>query len=156
MSASYAAIIASPVGKLGLVIHQEQLSQIDFLTNDTALLQPRTPIAKEVSTQLKSYFQNPTHRFTLNLSPANTEFRKQVRKALSKIPSGKTLTYQQLAEQLKNHPRAIGQACRRNAIPIIIPCHRVLAKNGMGGFAGETEGRLMDIKSWLLNHESNS
>ena len=64
------------------------------------------------------------------------------------------LVDKELAELLKTHPRAIGQACRRNPVPIIIPCHRILAKNGIGGFAGETLGQWIEIKSWLLAHEN--
>ena len=59
-----------------------------------------------------------------------------------------------LAKWLKSGPRAVGNACRANPIPIIIPCHRVVAQNHIGGYSGETQGRKLDIKKWLLQHEA--
>ena len=58
-----------------------------------------------------------------------------------------------LAKELKTGARAIGNACRKNPIPIVIPCHRVVAQHHIGGYAGQTEGEIVDIKKWLLNHE---
>ena len=73
---------------------------------------------------------------------------------IATIPSGKTHTYGQLAKSLKNAPRAVGQACGANPYPVVVPCHRVLAANGrLGGFAGHTDGFLLDVKRWLLAHE---
>jgi methylated-DNA-[protein]-cysteine S-methyltransferase len=63
------------------------------------------------------------------------------------------MTYQELADKLQTSPRAIGNACRANPTPIIVPCHRIVAKSHMGGFAGDTQGKLLDIKKWLLEHE---
>ena len=73
---------------------------------------------------------------------------------MQKIPSGETKTYGELALELKTSARAIGQACRKNPISIVIPCHRVTAKNNLGGFAGKKSGRLLDIKKYLLMHEN--
>ena len=87
------------------------------------------------------------------LAPGGTVFQQRVWKALLAIPPGETRTYGELARELGSSPRAVGGACRRNPIPLLIPCHRVVAANGDGGFAGHTRGRWMDIKRWLLAHE---
>lgn len=103
--------------------------------------------------ELKAYFANPQHQFNIDLAPKGTPFQLKVWKALKSIPTGKTMTYGELAKQLGSNPRAIGQACRTNPIPIIVPCHRVVAANGPGGYTGQRSGEMMDIKMWLLKHE---
>ncbi|WP_235602990.1 methylated-DNA--[protein]-cysteine S-methyltransferase [Piscirickettsia litoralis] len=72
---------------------------------------------------------------------------------MQEIPRGQTLTYGELAKKLQTGPRAIGAACRTNPIPVIIPCHRIVSKQGMGGFHGKTSGKFLTIKEWLLQHE---
>jgi methylated-DNA-[protein]-cysteine S-methyltransferase len=73
--------------------------------------------------------------------------------ALRRIPGGSTQSYGELARQLHTAPRAVGQACGANPIPVIIPCHRVLARNGLGGFMSSAGGDSLAIKRWLLEHE---
>lgn len=113
------------------------------------------PLIDTAFQQLENYFKNPNKSFDLPLDPLakSSEFQKRVRVAMQKIPLGKTQSYSEMAECLKSSPRAVGQACKRNPFPIIIPCHRVVSKTGLGGFAGKTEGTLIQIKTWLLNHE---
>lgn len=82
-----------------------------------------------------------------------TDFQKRVYTALCHIPFGKTQTYLDIAKELKSAPRAIGQACKRNPLPFIIPCHRVLAKHHLGGYAGACDGFFMNVKTALLKHE---
>ncbi len=96
----------------------------------------------------------PTHIFQIDLESKGTLFQKQVWKTLSSIPSGETRTYGSLAKQLKTSPRALGQACRVNPILLVVPCHRVVATGGIGGFGGSMAGRSIEIKQWLLEHES--
>ena len=110
---------------------------------------------KPVLAELKAYFANPRHRFKLALQPQGTPFQQAVWKALQAIPSGKTLTYQDLALKLKTSARAVGNACRKNPLPIFIPCHRVVAKSGLGGFCGEKDGRFMRVKKTLLEWEKS-
>jgi methylated-DNA-[protein]-cysteine S-methyltransferase len=87
------------------------------------------------------------------LKLAGTPFQQKVWTALRQIPPGITRTYGELARQLGTAPRAIGSACRSNPILLFVPCHRVVAATGAGGFAGETAGRWMEIKRWLLARE---
>ena len=85
-----------------------------------------------------------------------TPFQKKVWLALQKIPAGQVMTYGELAKQLKTSARAVGNACRANPMPLVIPCHRVVAKSGLGGFSGSQEGAPIKIKKWLLEHEGIS
>jgi len=148
----YAAVIAAPFGRLG--IHaQEALTSIDFVSARIPLQPPRTPLARQVCAQLKAYFADPRTRFDLPLAPDGTLFQQRAWRALQRIPAGTARTYGELARTLKSAPRAVGGACRANPIPIVVPCHRVIAASGPGGFMGATRGRAMDIKHWLLAHE---
>lgn len=149
----YAAVIATPFGRLG--IHaREALTSIDIVSNRIPLQPPRTPLARQVCAQLKAYFTDPRTCFDLPLAPGGTPFQQRAWRALRRIPSGSARTYGELARALKSAPRAVGGACRANPIPIIVPCHRVVAASGPGGFMGATRGRAMDIKRWLLEHEA--
>jgi methylated-DNA-[protein]-cysteine S-methyltransferase len=154
--------VDTPIGKLGIKINNGKLTNITLVPSSFAfgyaVIRNPTPLKKGedifVREQLEKYFKNPKHKFNLPLDPQGTEFQKRVWQALCEIPSGTTKTYGELAKELNTDPRAIGNACRRNPIPIVIPCHRVVAKNSLGGFGGEQEGKLMEIKKWLLNHEA--
>ena len=111
-------------------------------------------MAAEAVRQLHAYLADPNFVFGLPLRPAGTTFQRRVWEQISAIPTGQTHTYGQLAKNLKNAPRAVGQACGANPYPLVIPCHRVVATGGgMGGFARERGGFLLDIKRWLLTHE---
>ncbi len=82
-----------------------------------------------------------------------TDYQKSVWQCISEIKWGETLTYGDIAEQLDSSARAVGNACRANPVPIIVPCHRVVSKSGLGGFAGQREGNNINVKTWLLEHE---
>ncbi|OAN50330.1 cysteine methyltransferase [Paramagnetospirillum marisnigri] len=113
-----------------------------------------SPLLSRARTQLEEYFEGSRKSFDLPLAPHGTEFQRKVWAALSEIPFGATLTYGQLAEKLGTAPRALGGACGRNPIPVIIPCHRVLAANGgLGGYSG-IDG--IETKQFLLKHEGVS
>jgi methylated-DNA-[protein]-cysteine S-methyltransferase len=142
-------ILPSPLGNIRIETQDDVIVKVDTLVKDK--ITPATN--KDITQQLQNYFNDPKHTFTLKTNPAGTDFQQRVWQALTKIPSGKTLTYGELAKQLQSSPRAVGQACRRNPIPIIIPCHRVVGATNIGGYAGETQGEVANIKKWLLQHE---
>ena len=142
--------VNTPIGKLGIKITNDKLTNIEMCS---PLPLGEGLGVRVVREQLLQYFKNPKHKFDLPLDPEGTEFQKRVWRALCEIPSGTTKTYGELAKELNTSPRAVGNACRCNPIPIVIPCHRVVAKNSLGGFGGERQGKLMDIKKWLLQHE---
>ena len=150
---TYHARLLMPFGILGVVTEGEHLTQIDFLPGETPLLQAQTPLAQEVCAQLQAYTADPNFRFDLPLQPLGTPYQNRVWQALLEIPSGQTETYGVLAEQLGSASRAVGQACGANPIPVIIPCHRVLARAGLGGFMNHAAGSPLQIKRWLLEHE---
>jgi methylated-DNA-[protein]-cysteine S-methyltransferase len=90
----------------------------------------------EAARQLDAYFAGHLTRFDLPLAPAGSPFETRVWTAMAEIPYGETRCYGELAATIGSAPRAIGRACGRNPIPIVIPCHRVLAKTGIGGYSG--------------------
>lgn len=116
---------------------------------------------KKIKYELESYFNNPGFQFSLPCDiQLGTPFQQRVWQALTEIPSGKVKTYGELAKELKSSARAVGNACRRNLFPVIIPCHRVVSASGVGGYAGDTldtqRGQInfLQIKQWLLAHEA--
>ena len=107
----------------------------------------------EVIKQLDEYFAAKRTKFELNISPRGTEFQKKVWAELLKIPYGKTKSYQEIAEAIgnTNAQRAVGSACNKNPILLIIPCHRVVSKSGkLTGFACG-----IDRKEQLIKLEAN-
>jgi len=131
----------------------DAITDISFLDKNTPLSPPRTPQAHKVARVLRSYFGNPNISFRLPLKLSGTAFQQRVWRALRRIPAGRTLSYGVLAKKLDTSARAVGNACRANPIPIVIPCHRVVASNGMGGFMGKRSGSPLNLKHWLLAHE---
>ncbi|WP_295405740.1 methylated-DNA--[protein]-cysteine S-methyltransferase [uncultured Thiocystis sp.] len=103
--------------------------------------------------QLTDYFGRREVGFDLPLVLAGTPFQHRVWALLRTIPAGETRTYGEIARALGTAARSVGQACRANPCPIVVPCHRVVAARGLGGFAGDTSGRRLAIKRWLLHHE---
>jgi methylated-DNA-[protein]-cysteine S-methyltransferase len=96
------------------------------------------PVLKETATQLEEYFARERTDFDVPMELDGTEFQKEVWAELTRIPYGTTISYGELARRVgrPKGPRAVGQANGRNPIPIIVPCHRVLASNGIGGYGG--------------------
>ncbi len=150
---SYQAIIPSPIGPLGIIMAEERLQGIRFLTDGTALQAAEDRATLQVVTQLQHYFQQAQWRFSLPLHLPGTPFQQRVWQQLRQIPAGAVRTYGEIADALGSGPRAVGNACRHNPLPVVVPCHRVVAANGLGGFAGQTRGRHLEIKEWLLAHE---
>ncbi|MBA3660310.1 MAG: methylated-DNA--[protein]-cysteine S-methyltransferase [Gammaproteobacteria bacterium] len=147
-------IIDSPIGKIRLHSKDNQLIRLEFLPENFSLPANCNPPERNAMTEAFSYyFENPKHVFQLNIAIKGTDFQKRVWEALRNIPPGETKTYGELARLLQTGPRAIGQACRTNPIPIIVPCHRIVASVGFGGYSGEIQGPWMRIKKWLLAHE---
>lgn len=150
------AIIKTPVGNVELSLADNCLLGLIF-TNETPSAPTKiTDFAKHVTTALNDYFSNGSHTFDVPLRLEGTPFQKRVWSALQQIPYGQTLTYGELAKQLNTSPRAIGNACRRNPTPIIVPCHRIVGQNGLTGYAGQTQGASMNIKHYLLTHETTN
>ena len=129
------------------------VAEIRYLPPSVATQAPKSVLAEEAARQLERYREDPDARFELPLLIEGTPFQRRLWDALCGIPRGKTLTYGELARRLGGEARAVGQACGDNRLPIVIPCHRVVAANGIGGFAHSTGGYLLEAKRWLLAHE---
>ncbi len=148
------AVIAAPFGKVGIGTTDSAVYKIAYLEKDIPEIAPQSKLAERVVAQLKQYFENPSFLFDLPLSAIGTAFQQNVWQAISAIPLGRTSTYGELAKQLGSGPRAVGQACGINPLPLIVPCHRVvLSSGGIGGFAKRVDADWQGIKRWLLMHE---
>ncbi len=151
-----ATSLATPIGQLGLQFDKGELVAVKFIKEKTA--RPAGVLSQKTLSTIKrieAYFDS--HQPLLHIPLRflrGTPFQQRVWQALRTIPFGQTLTYGDLAQQLGTGPRAIGAACRTNPLPLVIPCHRVVAANGLGGFAGKSES-MLKIKKWLLAHEGN-
>lgn len=151
----YQAKLFAPFAVLGICTEEDWLTEIDYLPIDTPLQKPNTLLAKEVCAQLQAYLLNPKFIFDLSLHISGTAHQRRVWQKIQEIPSGQTTSYAEIAAIIHSAPRAVGRACGANKIPIIIPCHRIIAKNGgLGGFMNASEGSPLEIKRWLLKHES--
>ncbi|NBC48858.1 MAG: methylated-DNA--[protein]-cysteine S-methyltransferase [Gammaproteobacteria bacterium] len=115
--------------------------------------QSPTPAPRWLSEALDAYFADPARPIDCPIEPAGTAFQRRVWARIALIPPGQTATYGALASELGSSARAVGNACRANPVPLRVPCHRVVAASGLGGFAGDRDGRLLTIKRWLLAHE---
>jgi len=109
-----------------------------------------THLLSRAAEQLAAYFAGELVSFDLPLRPSGDEFQQSVCQAMLAIPFGETTTYGEIAKQLDTYGQPVGNACGANSIPIIIPCHRVLAANGLGGYSGEGG---VERKIELLKHE---
>ncbi len=137
----------TPVGRLGVV---EQGGAIVALDWGVDPMGEATELLHEALRQLSAYFAGELTDFDLPLRVEASEFQQQVCAAISAIPFGETRTYGDLAKGLGAPAQAIGGACGGNPIPVIIPCHRVLGANGLGGFSGAGG---VETKVELLKHE---
>jgi len=170
-SATESFSLQTPVGSLVLEMNGAGLCRLFFTTAQRhAGPPPKSRLARLAHRQLTRYFANAHDQFTLPLVLCkHTPFRQRVWAVLSTIKLGSTLSYNEMAAKLNTHPRAIGAACAANPLPIIIPCHRVIAQSGaLGGYsaakhnqssAAPTSGarplsaQALRIKAWLLSHE---
>jgi methylated-DNA-[protein]-cysteine S-methyltransferase len=150
---NYQAKLETPFGILGIRCDDTELTGIDFLAPGTKPQAPLSAFARKICEQLSAYFADPAFTFDLPFSFGGTEHQRKVWQAMRAIPRGQVRTYGDIARQLHSSPLAVGQACGANPIPIVVPCHRIVGKSGIGGFANHREGRWLDIKRWLLAHE---
>jgi methylated-DNA-[protein]-cysteine S-methyltransferase len=149
----YDVILDAPPCRLGAIFTGEALTRLDFLPADTAVSRQADTRTRHLADELDAYWRDPAHQFDLMVVPAGTPFQLRVWRALLAIPRGQPTTYGALAKQLGTAARAVGQACGSNPLPILIPCHRVVAANGLGGFMHASSGAPLGVKTWLLQHE---
>jgi methylated-DNA-[protein]-cysteine S-methyltransferase len=154
MSATiHAFTYRAPFGVLGIQCSEQQLLSLTFLP-DVSLLPPaQHALAREVSAQLDAYLKAADFVFDLPFQLAGTPHQQAVWRAMRAIPCGQTRRYGELASEIGSSAQAVGQACGHNPLPIVVPCHRVVAKTGLGGFFHRQDSDALNIKRWLLQHE---
>ena len=148
-------LVKSPVGAIELVAEDGFLFSLKImpgakLSGDAA----SHPVLVETVKQLDEYFGGNRETFELPLAPLSTARGEALRAGIASIPYGETLTYGMLAKVIESAPRAVGQACRRNPFPIIIPCHRVTSANGAPEHYSGGDG--INTKSWLNAFEAKN
>ena len=153
---AFQACLRAPFSTLGISATDTHVTGIRFLAPSIAAKAPKkNTIAFLACVQIQSYLEDPNFVFDLPLRLAGTHHRLAVWEAMQKIAAGRTRTYGELARDIGSSARAVGGACGANPIPVVVPCHRVIAAGGdIGGFMGaRSDGFERDIKRWLLEHE---
>jgi len=128
---------SSPIGNLEIVCKNDELVALKIV-NQSGMAQKENDFIRKIKCQLEEYFSGKRQKFDIKTEPQGTEFQKRVWAELQKIPYGKTKSYAEIAQDIgnANAQRAVGSACNKNPVMIVIPCHRVVSKNGeLGGFA---------------------
>lgn len=157
----YIFFYASPIGCLRLRVDGDDITQVSWLTDDEVnmpadllIKKVAADVRQNITLALDGYFESGLMiQPDISLQPKGTVFQQRVWQTIKKIPFGCTRTYGTIAQELQINARAVGQVCRINHIPIFIPCHRVVAANGIGGFMGGHKRKQMERKRWLLYHE---
>ena len=150
------ARVRTPFATLGITTSATHLTGVRFLAPAVPAAAPKKgSLAHLVCVQLQAYLEEPAFAFDLPLALAGTHHRLAVWEAMQRIPAGRTRTYGELAQELGSSARAVGGACGANPLPVVVPCHRVIAAGrALGGFMGaRSEGFELGIKRWLLEHE---
>ena len=150
----YDVVIDFPKFKVGVKTRDERVVEIKYLPSSVESFPARNPLAARAAEQLERYRDDPDAAFDLPLLVEGSELQRGVWDRMCAIPRGRTRTYGELARELGADARAIGQCCGDNKLPIVIPCHRVVAADGIGGFGHATGGYLLEAKRWLLMHEA--
>lgn len=151
----FSVIVPAPFGAVGVRSASGALCEMVYLPPSVAPQAPRDTLGERTAAQLACYWDDPDFRFTLPLAVVGTSFQQKVWTAIAAIPCGTVLTYGDVARRVASAPRAVGQACGANWFPLVIPCHRVTAASGLGGFShqNDEDGFHLGVKRWLLAHE---
>lgn len=149
----FSAIVPAPFGAIGIRSTGDLLQELSYLPPQYKAKPATDKLSRKVAAQLAAYLINPDSVFDLDLPDVGTEHQRKVWSVINAIPRGTVLTYGEVAHKIRSAPRAVGQACGANGFPLIIPCHRVTATGGIGGFARHDGGFHQSVKRWLLQHE---
>ena len=154
-SALFSAIVGAPFGAVGVRTEAGQLRELVYLPPHFSEKNATDAVADAACRQVARYLVDPDFAFDLPLAAVGSPFQQRVWAALSDIARGSVRTYGQVASHIGSAPRAVGQACGANWFPLVIPCHRVIATGGLGGFSNQDDehGFHLGVKRWLLTHE---
>lgn len=144
----------TPFAVLAIDTDDGHVTEIRYLPRHTAPRAPHDRVAERACREIERYMADPEHHFAVPYRLHGTSFQHRVWREIEKLFPLKTITYGELAARLRSSARAVGGACGANPVPLIVPCHRVLAAGGMlGGFMGGREDFPLTVKRWLLRHE---
>lgn len=148
-------VVKTALGWVVAILNGDRITALDIVTERPSTAPAQGALAKRLAAAVAGYFAGRAWPDDLPLAPAGTPFQQRVWDKLRRIPCGATRRYGDIASELGTSARAVGGACRANPLLLLIPCHRVVASNGRGGFAGHSQGRWPAIKAWLLDHEQS-
>ena len=154
-SSLFSAIVETSFGAVGIRTEDRLVRELVYLPASFHEKEATDVVAERAAKQVERYLSDPDFQFGLPLTQIGTPFQQKVWAAISEIPRGKVLTYGDVARRVQSAPRAVGQACGANWFPLVIPCHRVTAAGGLGGFSHHDDetGFHVGVKRWLLAHE---
>ena len=142
-------ILNSKLGNLLIVSNGKTITGLNWTKKRQ--LPATSALLKTASEEIVAYLAGKLKSFSVPTETGGTQMQKAIWEMMSDIPYGKTLTYGEVAAKLKTSPRVIGNACGANPIPIIIPCHRIVGKQGLGGYSGNgglrTKQFLLDVEN---------
>ena len=144
----------SPLSVLYLSVCDDQIQSLEYEPQHIDSFNLPLP-GGDIKVWLDAYFAGQPLNDNPVMTLEGSEFQKKVWAIMLTIPYGETLSYGEVSKVLGSAPRAVGQACKRNPIPLIVPCHRIVAKHSVGGYEGVTEGHRLDRKKWLIKHEQS-
>lgn len=144
------ATFETPIGWIGLSTHENFLTHVHLLGSGKYTENCPTTFTKKIRQKFLRYFENPHYTVECPILLTGTSFQLKIWRMLARIPCSTLVTYGDLAKKSQSSARAIGQACRTNPCPIVIPCHRVVAKHHLGGFNGHSSGKFWKMKEQLL------
>ena len=150
----YDVTVEFPKFKVGVATRDGVVTSLKYLPSSSPSVAAKNPLAEKAAQQLEAYKRDANSAFDLPVMIEGTELQKAVWRAMCAIPRGKTRTYGDVGKELGADARDIGQCCGDNRLPLVIPCHRIVAADGIGGFAHATSGYLVETKRWLLMHEA--
>lgn len=151
----FTAIVATPFGAMGIRTEDGRLKEMVYLQRHFQEKDAGDAVAAKAVRQIQRYLADPQFRFSLPLAEVGSAFQQRVWQAIASIPCGQVQTYGDVARHIRSAPRAVGQACGANWYPLVVPCHRVTAAGGLGGFShqDDSNGFYLGVKRWLLHHE---
>lgn len=145
------ALIATPIGMVRVTGTSEVVESVEILDERVEEIAPEVGAVALAADQLREWFAGNRQHFDLPLVPSTTPRGQALRNGMIAIPFGATISYGGLAAIIASSARAVGQACSRNPLPIIVPCHRVL--DASGALGAYSAGAGPTTKFWLLDHE---
>ena len=131
----FSAIVEARFGAIGIRSAAAAVLELVYLPPGFSAQTPVNALAERAARQVERYLSEPDFKFDLPLAPVGTVFQNKVWAVIAAIPRGDVLTYGEVAKLIQSAPRAVGQACGANWFPLVIPCHRVTAAGGLGGFS---------------------